>query len=189
MHSQPLKVDYRSIIDKYIKNPLTHHIYLVHVSLVTARALKIARGLGLTEEQMQFIEEASMLHDIGIIKVDDEELGCTGKLDYVCHGTEGRKILEAEGLPLHALVAERHTGVGIPKEDIIKDNLPLPHRDMLAISIEEKIIAWADLFYSKNPRKLFIEKTMNHAYNSIAGFGESHKKIFKEWEAMFAKYH
>ncbi len=120
------KVDYRLIIDKYITNPLTKHIYLIHVTLVTNRSLKIAIGLKLNQRQVQFIEEASMLHDIGIIKVNDKELGCDGELDYLCHGTEGRKILELEGLPKHALVAERHTGVGIPKENIIKENLPYP---------------------------------------------------------------
>lgn len=183
------KIDYQKIIQKHITNPLTLHIYMIHVTLVTARALKIAKGMNLTDEQIQFIEEAAMLHDIGIIKVDDEDLGCTGELEYICHGTEGRNILEAEGLPKHALVAERHTGVGIPKENIINENLPIPQRDMLAISIEEKIISWSDLFYSKNPDNLFREKSLDQAFNSIAKYGENHQKIFREWESMFAKYH
>ena len=184
-----MKVNYQEIIDKYIKNPLTKHIYLIHVTLVTARALKIAKGMHLEEDQVKFIEEASMLHDIGIVNIDDIDLGCIGKLEYICHITEGRKILESEGLPLHALVAERHTGVGIPKENIINENLPLPHRDMMAESLEEKIISWSDLFYSKNPDDLFHESTIERAFEKISKYGENHKRIFKEWENMFAKYH
>lgn len=183
------KIDYSKIIDKYITNTLTKKIYLIHVTLVTQRALRIARGLNLPAETIQFIEEASMLHDIGIAMVDDIDLGCTGKLEYICHGTKGREILESEGLPKHALVAERHTGVGIPVENIIKENLPLPHRDMLAESLEEKIISWADLFYSKNPDDLFRERSIERAFESIAKYGENQQKIFREWESMFAKYH
>lgn len=183
------KLSYPTLIDRHITNPLTKNIYLIHVTLVTQRALRIARGLNLPPETITFIEEASMLHDIGIVKVDDIELGCTGTLDYICHGTEGRKILEAEGLPKHGLVAERHTGVGLSIEDIIKQKLPLPHRDMLAESLEEKIISWSDLFYSKNPDNLFREKTIERAYESVAEFGERQQKTFREWESMFAKYH
>lgn len=183
------EIDYRSIIFKHIKNPLTLHIYLIHVSLVTARALKIAKGLKLPDSRIRFVEEAAMLHDIGIVMVDDKDLGCSGELKYICHGTEGRKILEAEGLFEHALVAERHTGVGIPKENIINENLPLPHRDMLALSLEEKIISWSDLFYSKNPENLFRERSIDQAFDSIAKYGANQQKIFREWEQMFASYH
>ena len=184
-----MKLDYKNIIQKYIKNPLTLHIYMVHVTLVTSRALKIAKGLKLTIDQLNFIEEASMLHDIGIVNIDDDELGCTGSLEYICHGVEGFKILESEGLPLHALVAERHTGTGIPKENIIKESLPLPHRDMLAISLEEKIISWSDLFYSKNTKNLFREKSIEEAFDSIAKYGKKQQEIFVEWKSLFSKYH
>lgn len=184
-----IKLNYTSIIDHHITNPLTKNIYMIHVTLVTQRALRIARGLNLSQETITFIEEASMLHDIGIIMVDDIELGCTGTLDYICHGTKGREILESEGLHKHGLVAERHTGVGLSVEDIINQKLPLPHRDMLAESLEEKIISWSDLFYSKNPEDLFREKTIEEAFKSVAKYGENHQKIFREWEDMFAKYH
>jgi len=183
------KLNYTAIVDKYITNPLTKNIYLIHVTLVTQRALRIARGLNLPTETIQFIEEASMLHDIGIVMVDDIDLGCTGTLEYICHGTKGREILESEGLPKHGLVAERHTGVGLAVADIISQNLPLPHRDMLAESLEEKIISWSDLFYSKNPDDLFRERSIESAFETIVKYGENQQKIFREWESMFAKYH
>jgi len=43
----------------------------------------------------------------------------------------------SEGYPKHGLVCERHTGTGITLEMIIKNNLPLPHRDMVPVSMEE----------------------------------------------------
>ena len=41
-----------------------------------------------------------------------------------------RELLEKEGLPQHALVCDRHTGVGITIEDIRAQELPIPERDM-----------------------------------------------------------
>lgn len=183
-----MKIDYWEVIDKYIKNPFTKNIYITHVSLVAAKAIKIAQGLNLSSEKIRFIEEAAMLHDIGIVEIDDIDLGCTGTLPYICHGTEGRNILESEGLPKHALVCERHTGVGISKQEIESEDMPLPARDMLAESLEEKIISWADLFYSKNTERLLQEKSMQRAYKSVARFGKKKADRFNEWKAMFAQY-
>jgi uncharacterized protein len=181
-----MHVDYWNLIKKYLTDDWGRFVYVSHVSLVTANALKIAKGLGLDQAQLRFIEEAAMLHDIGIVKVHAPEIGCTGELKYICHGVEGRKILESEGLAEHALVAERHTGVGISVEQIIERNLPLPQRDMLAVSLEEKIISWADLFYSKTPSKLLHEKTIDEAYDSIKNYGEEGIVRFREWEESFA---
>ena len=60
---------------------------------------------------------------------------------------------------------------------------------MLAESIEEKIISWADLFFSKNPKDLFSERTIERAFESIAKYGKNHQKIFLEWQKVFSKYH
>ena len=181
------RVDYFKIINKYI-SPYSHayNIYVVHVSLVTAKALKIARHLKLSADQKRFIEEACMLHDIGIVHVKAKEIFCNGEMPYIYHIVEGRKILEAEGLPLHARIAENHIGVGgLTKEQIIKDKIPLPHRDMLCETIEEKIISYSDLFFSKNPRRIFIEKSIKQVRAKVKRYGKREEKIFKEWYALF----
>lgn len=180
-------VDYLKIIHKYIPpGSLTYSIYLPHVTLVTAKALKIAKKLELTEPQLRFIEEAGMLHDIGIVHVKASKLGCKGEMPYICHIVEGRKILEAEGLPKHALVAENHIGVGgLMKSEIIDEKLPLPHRDMLCETIEEKIISYADLFYSKNPQKVFFEKPVKQVRAKVKHYGKREEKLFREWYKLF----
>jgi uncharacterized protein len=181
------KVDYLRIIHKYIPpDSPTYDIYIIHVTLVTAKALKIARRLKLSAAQLQFIEEACMLHDIGIIHVKAKELGCNGEMPYVYHIVEGRKILEAENLPLHARIAENHIGVGgITKEEIIEKKIPLPPRDILCETIEEKIISYADLFYSKNPKKLFVEKSIKQVREKAKHYGKRQEKLFKEWSKLF----
>ena len=181
------KIDYLRIIHKYIPpNSLTYNIYIVHVTLVTAKALTIARRLKLSEEQQSFIEEACMLHDIGIVHVKAKELGCNGEMPYIYHIVEGRKMLEAEGLPLHARIAENHIGVGgLTREEIIKDKIVLPHRDMLCETIEEKIISYSDLFFSKNPKRYFIEKPLKQVQEKVVSYGKRQEKLFKEWSKLF----
>lgn len=176
------QVDYFFIIHKYIEpGSKLYSLYLPHVVLVAAKALEVARRLGLSEDQLRFIEEAAMLHDIGISRVHAPQLGAEGELPYSAHIIEGAKILRDEDLPRHARVAETHTGVGLFADDLTRDNLGLPPRDYVTETIEEKIISWADIFFSKRPEMLWHERTMEEAREEIAQYGERYAKIFDEW--------
>ncbi|RKX61396.1 MAG: phosphohydrolase, partial [Thermodesulfobacteriota bacterium] len=152
---------------------------------VAQKALKIAKKF--PEVDKNFIYEAAMLHDIGIIFTYIPKLNPDGKYPYIAHGYLGREILEKEGLPKHALVCERHMGVGITKEEIIKKNLPLPPRDMIPITLEEKIIAFADKFYSKHPDEIIKEKSVEQIIKDLKKYGEDKVKIFEEWLKLFGE--
>ena len=59
------------------------------------------------------------------------------------------QILRNEHLPeSYARVCERHTGAGLTLHDILSQNLPLPHHDLQPETIEEKLICYADKFFS-----------------------------------------
>lgn len=177
---------YFRIIHKYIPpDSPTYPIYLIHCTLVANKALTIAKQLRLSTKRQTFIEEAAMLHDIGIIHTNTPDIYCYGDLPYICHLSEGRKILEAEGLPQHAIVAETHVGVGLTKEQIQAQKLPLPLRDMKPTTIEEEIISFSDLFYSKNPEKLWREKSVKKVRESIAKRGKDHLAILDNWIKRF----
>ncbi len=174
-------IDYFSIIHKYISpNSDAYKIYIPHVHMVTKKALDIARNLGLSLKQLKFIEEAGMLHDIGIIKTDAPDLCCFGNVPYIAHVYEGEKILMSEGLPKHARVASCHTGVGVYKDEIIKHKFPIPENDHVPETVEEEIISYADLFFSKSG-DLWAEKSVEDAHKSVAKFGDKHSKIFWSW--------
>ena len=126
-----------------------------------------------------------MLHDIGIIRTNTPDIFCYGDLPYICHLSEGRAILEAEGLPRHAIVAETHVGVGLTKEQIQVQGLPLPLRDMKPTTIEEEIISFADLFYSKNSEKLWREKPIKKVRENIAKRGKEQLAILDDWIKRF----
>ncbi|MDA1337792.1 MAG: HD domain-containing protein [bacterium] len=174
-------VDFFQIIHKYIPiNTQSYHNYIIHVTLVAAYAIKIAKRFGLSKDQIQFIIEASMLHDIGICKVVDYKQELGGTLPYICHISEGAKILRLEGLEKHALVAERHTGLGIFKEEIIEKNLPLELKDYVPLTIEEEIISFADMFYKKDTARVWHRQTDEEVRNEISQFGEKHAKLLEE---------
>ena len=177
---------YFQIIHKYIDpNSPVYPIYMVHCSLVANKALLIAKRLHLSLESQTFIEEAAMLHDIGIVRTNTPDIYCYGDLPYLCHLTEWRKMLEAEGLPLHAIVAETHVGVGLSKEQILAQNLPLPPRDIKPTTIEEEIISFADLFFSKNPEKLWRERTLKKVRENVAKRGKEQSATLEDWIKRF----
>ena len=148
-------VDYNAIIEKYYgDSPELRHVLVTHSRQVADRSLRIvdshpewiAQGL----VDRAFIEEAAMLHDIGIIFCSAPKIHCNGTHQYIEHGYLGAELLRSEGLEKHALVAERHTGTGITIEQIEREELPIPERDYCPQSLEEKIICYADKFYSKS---------------------------------------
>lgn len=173
------------IIEKYYKKgtPL-YDILLSHSVSVSNKALKLARQSGL-DIDLQFVQEAAMLHDIGIFLTDAPSIQCFGKHSYVEHGYLGAELLRSEGLPRHALVCERHTGTGIPLEEIIERNLPLPHRDMVPVSLEEQLICYADIFYSKT--RLEQETPIVKVRQKVARWGEQSSAKFEEWFSMFGQ--
>lgn len=176
------------IIQKYYDPDSKAYHFLVHHSrLVAKKAIEIAEKAGHLTLDMRFIEEAAMLHDIGILHVNAPKTGCYGYKDYICHGYLGREMLEGEGLPRHALVCERHVGVGISAEDVRSNNLPLPERDMLPITFEEKIICLADKFYSKTEHDLMHEKPIEKVREILSGFinGEENIRVFDQWLTEF----
>lgn len=173
-----------ALIDKYYpeENELKH-ILVSHSRSVADKALEMARNHPEYNWDMQFIEEAAMLHDIGIFKTDAEGICCFGTYPYICHGYLGAELVRAEGYPRHALVCERHTGAGLTLEQIISNELPVPHREMVPISMEEQLICFADKFFSKT--HLDREKSVEKARKSIEKHGEEGLVRFNHWCEIF----
>ena len=143
-------IDPQAIItDVYPVGSRTRDLLLRHGELVGHKALDILARAAWLDADREFVVQAAMLHDIGIGRTLSPELGCTGALPYVCHGIKGRVILDELGLERHGLVCERHVGVGISADQTLRQNLPLPARDMLPLSVEERLICYADKFFSK----------------------------------------
>ncbi|HVR75218.1 MAG TPA: HD domain-containing protein [Planctomycetota bacterium] len=165
-----------------------YSVLLIHSVLVTRKARDIAaehiERHPDTSIDLDFLTEASLLHDIGIKFCLAPEIHCEGPEPYVRHGILGRALLLKEGYPRHALVCARHTGAGITREEIREQRLPLPDEDLLPVSLEEKIICVADKFYSKKPRKLWKEKSLKSIRKGLLEKGE---RSLERWDALWSE--
>lgn len=172
------------VIDKYYpeENELKH-ILLTHSREVADKALWIAHRHPELKLDEQFLEEAAMLHDIGIFLTDADGIHCHGSYPYICHGYLGADLLRTEGFEKHALVCERHTGAGLSLDGILAQGLPVPHREMVPVSLEEQVICFADKFFSKT--HLDKEKSVDKARKSLERYGEEGLRRFDAWCAKF----
>ena len=177
---------YNTIIDKYYpEDNELRHILMVHSRSVADKALALADAHPELEIDRQFLEEAAMLHDIGIFLTDAPGIQCFGTHPYILHGTLGATLLREVNLPRHARVCERHTGAGISAAEIVSQQLPIdPPRDLLPETIEEQLICYADKFFSKT--RLDREKTVEQARRSLEKFGEAGLHRFDKWVQLFS---
>ena len=178
-------MDYQSIIDKYYpsENEL-RRILLLHSRQVADRCLLIARKHPELRLDTEFLEEAAMLHDIGIFRCNAPSIQCFGTEPYICHGYIGGQILREEGLVRHALVCERHTGTGLSREQIERQKLPLPlDRSYEPDVMEEQVVCYADKFYSKS--HIDHERTVVETAQSLEKFGPEGVRKFLKWVDLF----
>lgn len=135
------------------------------------------------EIDLELVEAGCLLHDIGVYRM----YGADGEIDhknYIRHGILGDELLREIGADARLVrIASHHTGVGLTKEEIVEQKLPLPEADYLAESIEERLIMYADKFHSKtNPPSLL---TADRFRRKIAQFGTGKAEAF---DAMVAEF-
>ncbi len=179
-------MDAIKIIEKYYEPDSKAYYFLIqHGKLVAKKALEIAERVKELNPDLKFIKEAALLHDIGIFMTYAPKIGCYGFHPYISHGYLGREILEKEGLIEHALVCERHVGVGLTISDVENNGFALPKRDMQPVTLEEKIICFADKFYSKDEDSLTLEKPLWKVRQIVSRYGEDKLRILDEWIKFF----
>lgn len=175
----------QEIIDKYYpEGSLRRDIYLKHCRQVADKALDIAhrKNLSLLDDD---IITGAMLHDIGIFLTNAPGIDCHGELHYMCHGTAGADLLRREGVDERfARIAECHTGAGITADDIAASGLPIPVKDYIPISLLERLICYADKFFSKSGE--MKEKSLERVRLSMSKFTPATLARFEELHAQFA---
>lgn len=153
------------LLKKYALTPESYEIVLRHSLAVLAKAIEIIGRKELYRElDLELVVSGCLLHDIGAFPfLDGRE-----KQGYIRHGVLGADILRQAGREKEARIAERHTGSGLTKEEILAAGFPLPAEDFLPQSLEEKLICYADKFSSKNPDK---HDTLESIIQEFAGYG------------------
>lgn len=184
-------MDYRQIIDIYYpRGSRRRDIYLDHCGKVASLALGILKNKEL-ELDAGLVEEAAMLHDIGICLTDAPSLDCHGTSHYLLHGILGGRMLRDHGYCEEvARVAERHTGTGLsPREagEIIlpKLSFPVPLPPLMPQTRLERLVCYADKFYSKSGPS--SRKSMERARTSVAKFGPENAARFDALVSEFGE--
>ena len=127
------------------------------------------------ELDAELVSAGAMLHDVGILQCHAPSILCVGTLPYIAHGIIGAEMLRdygrSHGLDLEpfARICERHTGTGITAREVREQGLPIPERDYLPETLEEKLICLADKFFSKSGD--MKEKSVSAVRRSMEKFG------------------
>ncbi|MCO8275810.1 HD domain-containing protein [Actinoplanes sp. TRM 88003] len=130
-----------------------------------------------TTEDPDLVRAGALLHDIGVHRLAPGE-------SYIRHGLLGRELLRGLGLPESlARVCAHHTGVGLTRDDIVAQNLPLPPADYLAETPEETLVMYADKFHSKTTPPRFNTPSAYAA--SLVRFGPGKVAIFEDLVARY----
>lgn len=180
-----LSVDPIEIIQKYYDpQSESFRILVEHSMQVTQEVLRLAALSPSQNWDYRFLFEACMLHDIGVFLCNAPFIDCHGAEPYIRHGYLGGNLLRGLGLEKHALVAERHTGTGLDRDDIVSQHISLPlNRTYIPLSMPEKLICYADNFFSKT--HLGEKKSAQQVIDSLQAYGLASVARFKSLQQLF----
>lgn len=179
-----MKEYWKEIIDKYYpKDNKLKRLLIRHSKDVRDLALEIVDRHPELQADRQLVSDGAMLHDIGIFKTNAPTIHCHGADHYIRHGIDGAEIMRQEGREDIARICERHTGTGITAKQIEAQLLPLPMGDYQPETTEEKIVCYADKFFSKShPER---KKSVEQAAHSLEKFGSEGVEKFLAWAKVF----
>ncbi len=180
----PTDRDILALHEKHAPTPEALDAVAAHCQIVCG----IAEGLheaGRAGADLALVRAGCLLHDIGVYRLYDE----SGRVDYaryIQHGVLGHQLLADEGLPeVLCRFASHHTGVGLSRQDIARQELPLPPGDYLADTPEEALVMYADKFHSKSQPPSFL--TADAYAASVRRFGADKVAAFATMRAAFGE--
>ena len=161
----------------YPEDTPLRRLLLRHSTQVRDKALAILAARPTSDPVLDagLVSAGAMLHDIGILQCHAPSILCTGSRPYIAHGIIGAEMLRnfarTHGIDLEsfARICERHTGTGITAREVREQGLPIPERDYLPETPEEKLICLADKFFSKSGD--MREKPLAAVRRSLEKFG------------------
>jgi len=140
---------------------------------------------GLADIDRDLVRAGCLLHDVGVYRLYDD----AGQLDfagYMRHGVLGHELLAESGYPeAICRFASRHTGVGITRDDVIRQELPLPPADYVAETPEELLVMYADKFHTKAEPPTFLAAATYASY--VRQFGPDKVAAFEEMQQRFGE--
>ncbi|MGA4956549.1 HD domain-containing protein [Streptomyces lavendulocolor] len=180
----PTVDEIRALHVKHAPSDEAFRLVFTHCEIVWRIAERLIAAAG-CDVDAGLVRAGCLLHDIGVYRLYDAE----GRLDlpnYLRHGLLGHELLAEEGYPdVLCRFCSCHTGVGLTKEDVLRQGLPLPPADYLAVTPEERLVMYADTFHSKSTPPRFNSPDAYAAY--LRRFGEDKVAAFRALGAAFGE--
>lgn len=177
----PSDTEIKALHLKFAPSKETFDLVFLHCSAVhdIAQQLIDAHHIKVNRD---FVLAACLLHDIGAYKVYEADTSIKTGRKYVEHGVEGSRLLRREGYDeAFCCIAERHTGVGLTKEKVKKQGLPLPLRDYVPETKEERLVAYADTFHTKHQHFNTVKRYSEYLATYDKEFPPIYVKLVKEF--------
>ncbi|WP_225847953.1 HD domain-containing protein [Streptomyces sp. HPF1205] len=180
----PTTEDIRDLHERHAPSRQAFEIVYGHCDIVRRIAEQLMAGFdGAIDKDL--VRAGCLLHDIGVYRLYDAD-GNLDHANYIRHGLLGHELLRSEGFPeVLCRFCSHHTGVGLTKDDIVGQGLPLPPADYLAVTAEERLVMYADKFHSKTTPPTFLTADAYAAY--VARFGAAKVGAFRALRAVFGE--
>ena len=180
----PTDKEILALHEKYAPTAEALDLVYQHCLIVCGIAEQLHARAGL-DSDIDLVRAGCLLHDIGVYRLYD----AAGELDhanYIRHGLLGYDLLLAEGFPeAICRFASCHTGMGLSRQDVLRQRLPLPPADYLAETGEEALVMYADKFHSKTTPPALLTACAYAA--SVRRFGEDKVARFESMRAAFGE--
>ena len=180
----PSPQEIRALHEKHSPAPDAFQVVYAHCEIVAAVAQQLL-GRKRLDLDAELVRAGALLHDIGVYRLYGPD-GQLSQASYLRHGVLGYELLQAEGLPEELCrFCSRHTGVGLSREDVRRQRLPLPPGDYEAETGEEQLVMYADKFHSKTDPPVFL--TADTYASAVGRFGPGKEAAFAALRARFGE--
>jgi uncharacterized protein len=177
---------------RHAPTPEALGVVWTHSEIVRRIALRLLDGPGTVLDgtgaegiDAGLVRAGCLLHDVGVYRLYD----AAGRLDhagYIRHGILGHELLADAGYPeVLCRFASRHTGVGITRDDVLRQKLPLPPADYIAQTPEEALVMYADKFHTKSTPPSFL--TAATYSDEVTWFGPDKPAAFARLRERFGE--
>jgi uncharacterized protein len=168
----PYDAEIRALHERYAPSAAAFESVFTHCVIVS----RIAEQLMPPDVDAALVRAGCLLHDIGVYRLGGE--------NYLRHGLLGHELLKSEGFPeAICRFCSCHTGVGISREDVVRQKLPLPPGDYVAVTEQERLVMYADKFHSKTNPPVFVSAE-SYAV-SVARFGAGKAERFARFVSRY----
>ncbi|MEV8374190.1 HDIG domain-containing metalloprotein [Kribbella sp. NPDC056861] len=173
----PTDREIRALHAQYAPTKEAFEVVYEHCRIVCGLAEQVIKTNNLTVD-VDLVRAGCLLHDLGVHRLDGTA--------YIRHGILGHDLLRELGFPeTIARFCSHHTGVGLTREDIALQGLPIPPGDYLAETVEEELVMYADKFHSKSNPPRFVTAAAYQA--AVLRFGAGKAARFAELVARYGE--